>query len=301
MIFKRSIALFLLFILFFIPILSAQAQDADQQINDFSLAGYDEKGRKTWDISGKSADIFEQIIELKDLVGNMYGKKEDMRLEARRGNFDKTNGKIHVEKNVVITTSQGAKLTTESLDWDRANQLITSGDLVNINKENMFTTATGVLGRPDLNQMTLEKDVTVEIQPQKAPNKDKLDAATDEKKIVITCDGPLEIDYAKNIATFKNNVKAEREDSQIYSDTLQIYFNTDNNNSSSSSNSPMLMGASINKIIATGNVKTVRGENITYSEEAIYSSLDKKLTFLGRPRLIIYSTKDFQGLFKEGQ
>lgn len=299
MTFEKNIAFFLFFTLFFMPILSVQAEDADQQINDFSLAGYDEEGQRTWDLSGRSADIFEQIIKLKDLVGNMYGKKEDMRLTAEKGNFDKTNGKIHVEKNVVITTSQGAKLTTESLDWDRANQLITSGDLVNINKENMFTTGRGILGRPNLNQMTLEKDVTVEIRPQTQPDQDKLNTAGDEKKIVITCDGPMEIDYAQNIATFKNNVEVDREDSWIYSDTLQIYFNTNKDNSSSSSNSPMLMGASIDKIIAKGNVKTVRGENITYSQETIYTSEDKKLTFLGRSRLIIYSTEDFQSLVKE--
>ena len=61
MIFKTSILIFV-FINLVTPVLSAEEKkpqiDSDQQISDFSLAGYGEKGKKTWDLSGKSADIF---------------------------------------------------------------------------------------------------------------------------------------------------------------------------------------------------------------------------------------------------
>jgi hypothetical protein len=49
----------------------------------------------------------------------------------------------------------------------------------------------------------------------------------------------------------------------------------------------------IDKIIARGNVKVLRGENISYSEEAIYTAADKKLILTGRPKLMIFSTEDF--------
>ena len=267
--------------------------EADQQISDFSLSGFGDKGKKAWDLSGKSADIFNDVIKLKDLVGNLYGDKEDVKLTADTGDFDKGNGKIHVERNVVITTSGGAKLTTDSLDWDRVNQVVSTKDVVNIKRENMATTARGALGEPSLNKMKLEKEVKVEIEPENKA--DKIDSPKEQSKIIITCDGPLDIDYAKNVATFHNNVKVDRGDSQIYSDLMEVYFGSNKGEKAESDKAPSLMGSKIDKIIARGNVKTVRGENITYSDEAVYNGADKKITLSGRPRLIIYSTEDFKG------
>ncbi|MBM3245689.1 MAG: LPS export ABC transporter periplasmic protein LptC, partial [Candidatus Omnitrophica bacterium] len=99
-----------------------QSAESDQQISDFSLAGYGEQGKKTWELSGKSADIFDEVVKLKDITGNLYGKDEDIKLTSDKGDFNKTEGKIFLEDNVVITTTSGAKLTTDSLEWDRKKQ-----------------------------------------------------------------------------------------------------------------------------------------------------------------------------------
>ena len=39
-------------------------EEADQQISEFSLVGYGEKGQKTWDLTGQTADIFEKFSRL---------------------------------------------------------------------------------------------------------------------------------------------------------------------------------------------------------------------------------------------
>ena len=258
--------------------------ESDQQINDFSLAGYGDKGKKTWDIAGKTADIFADNVKLKKITGNMYGD-ENVKLTADKGDFNKAEGKMHLEQDVVITTDSGARLTTDSLDWDRKNDLVATPDKVNIVRENMIAEAIGATGKPALSKVSLEKEVKVQILP--ASEKDK-PPATEEEKIVITCDGPLSIDYEKNFATFNNNVKVERQDSQIYSDKMDIYFNRNTGNKESK---PGIMNSKIDKIIARGNVKIVRGLNISYSDEAIYSALDNKITLSGRPKLILYSTE----------
>jgi LPS export ABC transporter protein LptC len=298
MIYRKIV--FLIFLIFLTTIVFAQEQnstEAEQQINDFSLAGYGEKGKKSWDLSGKSADIFTDVIKLKDLTGNLYGKEEDIKLTAKKGHFNKTDGKVHLEENVVITSSGGTKLTTDSLDWDRKNQLVTSPDIVNIQRENMIAVALGAKGEPGLKNIVLEKDVKVNINP--------VNSAQGKEKIIITCDGPLEIDYEKNIATFNNNVKVERIDSTIYSDKMDVYFSQKPVNKDAkevrdvdqTKESPELMATKIEKIIARGNVKIVRGENISYSQEAIYTAADKKITLTGRPKLIIYSTEEFKDAF----
>jgi len=262
-------------------------ESSDQQVNDFSLSGYGDKGRKAWDMAGKTADIFTDTVKLKDINGNLYNDKETVNLKAQQGDFDKAKGKVHLEKDVVITTSSGAKLTTDTLDWDRKNNVVTTADPVNIERENMIAKAIGAKGQPGLNKVDLEKNVKMEI----LPSKDKSKGMMGDEKVIITCDGPLSIDYEKNFATLVNNVKVDREGSQIYSDKMDIYFNKDS--TAKQENDSGLMNSKINKIIARGNVKIVRGENVSYSDEATYSAIDKKIVLSGKPKLVFYSAEDF--------
>lgn len=263
------------------------AEEAEQQISEFSLAGYGEKGQKTWDLTGKTADIFENTIKLKDIVGNLYGK-EDINLTADKGDFDKQEGKVHLEDNVVITTAAGAKLTTASLDWDRKKELVTTSDAVNITKQNLVTTAQGAKGQTNLNRVTLEKEVRVDINP--VAEKGREPDAND--KTVITCEGPLEIDYASNIAIFKNNVKVDTQGNLIYSDIMEVYFVASAGNETKEPvGGSAFAGTQIQKIICRGNVKIVHGENVSYSEEAVYTAADKRIVLTGKPKLVIYSTE----------
>jgi len=291
---KETLLIFVLLFLFFIPAFCSTTtnQESDQQINDFSLSGYGDKGKKSWDLSGKSADIFTEEVKLKDVDGNLYGKDENVNLTAKTGDFNKKNGTVHLEKDVVITTSGGARLTTDSMDWDRNKQLVTTQDKVNIAKENIFITGTGAKGEPNLKQVALNKDVTVDINPKEKPASGGDDLAIKDK-ITVTCDGQLAVDYEKNIATFNKNVRVEKADSVIYSDTMVLYFSSAKASAKDKEDTaPGLMGNNkIDKIVARGNVKIVRGENTSYSDEAVYSAADKKIILNGRPKLVLYSTE----------
>ena len=284
---------FCLICLFFLSgifLCAAAQEEADQTVADFNLSGFGDQGKKSWELSGKSADIFSDTVKVKDISGKLYGEKEDILLTAQQGDFDKKQSAVHLEKDVVITTSGGAQLTTDSLDWDRTNQTISTKDPVNIKRETMVTTATGAVGHPDLNKISLTKDVTVEINPQ--DKQDRKDSPQD--KVVITCDGPLEIDYQKNIAVFNNNVKVEQKDVTIYSDSMDVYFLvSDKNKAGEKAEAPSVMGANLDRIVSRGNVKIVRGENISYCEQAVYTAADKKIILTGRPKLVIYSQEGF--------
>lgn len=264
------------------------AQDeAEQTVADFSLSGFAEKGKKSWELSGKSADISAEEVRLKDIVGKLYGE-EDITLTAERGKFDKEKGNVQLEDNVVITTSQGARLITDSLDWDRINHTVSTQDEVNIQRENLVADAIGAKGNPDLKKVNLEKQVRVQIDPQEKESA----GSANKEKIVITCDGPLEVDYEKNIAIFYNNVKVDQKDTQIYSDRMNVYFKIGQDydlNSQAGKEAPG-MGRQIRKIIAKGNVKIVRGDNISYSDEAEYDAKANKIILTGTPQLVIYST-----------
>ncbi len=270
-------------------LIAAENQESAQQIGDFSLSGSGEKGKKAWDLSGKSADIYNDVVKLKEVVGNHYGDKDNINLTADNGNFNKSSGVVHLEKNVVITTSSGAKLTTDSLDWDRKQQIVSTLDKVNLARSDMNLAGVGAKGQTALKQVVLEKDVRLDIQPaNKQSNK--------KEKIVITCDGPLDIDYEKNIAVFNNNVKVEKSDMTIYSDKMQVYFSP-KQEPGKKDQSPDLMSSSINKIVSQGNVRIIRGENVSYSQEAVYTALDKKISLTGRPQIVIYQTENMNAAF----
>lgn len=267
-----------------------EAKDSDQQIGDFSLSGYGEKGKKSWDLAGKSADIFNEVVKLKEVVGNHYADKDSINLTADNGDFNKNSGVVHLEDNVVITTASGAKMTTDSLDWDRKQQIVSTLDKVSIQRSDMNLTGEGAKGQTALKQMALEKNVRLDIEPQ-----DKQKSKKD--KIVIVCDGPLEVDYEKNIAIFNNNVKVETSDLTMDSDRMQVYF-TPKQEEAKKIQGAGVMSSSINKIIAQGNVRILRGGNTSFSQEAIYTAADKKIILTGRPQIEIYQTENIDATFR---
>ena len=286
----KKIVLVLAFLFLSYGVLVAEeTKESAQQIGDFTLSGSGDKGKKAWDLAGKSADIDNQIVKLKKVVANNYGDKDNINLTADNGNFDKNSGVVKLRDNVIITTTSGVKLTTDSLDWDRKQQMLSTLDKVNLARADMNLSGDGAKGQTALKQIVLKKNVRLDISPtEKQTNK--------KEKIMITCDGPLDVDYGKNIAIFNNNVKVEKSDLTIYSDKLQVYFiskQTDNHKSQDVAG----MSSSIDKIIALGNVRILRGENISNSQEAIYTAVDKKITLTGKPQIIIYQTENMNAAF----
>lgn len=108
-----------------------------------------------------------------------------------------------------------------------------------------------------------------------APDKQK-DAGADgqKKKTVITCDGEVLFDYERNIANFTNNVHVDSDDGSIVADKITVHLDPETKQ--------------VKEIIADGNVRIKRGENMTYSEKATYDAVTKKVSLAGRPKLVIY-------------
>jgi LPS export ABC transporter protein LptC len=263
------------------------AAEGQQQMSDFSLSGIGEKGKKSWDLTGKQADIASEIIKLNNIESNFYGDQENMKLTADRGNFDRAKGSLHLEKDVVITTSSGARLTTDSMDWDRKEQLVTTSDAVNIVKGDVTIDGQGARANTGLNKVNLEKDIKVQIS-----NPDALGSAA-KQKIEIECDGPLEVDYQNNLAVFKNNVKVHTQDGLMESEIMEVYFSSDKPErpGAKESRDAELDGSKIDKIVARGNVRITRGQNVSFSQEAVYSARDRRIILTGRPKLVIYSAE----------
>jgi len=155
---------------------------------------------------------------------------------------------------------------TDTLDWLQKSQVVSTEDKVNIYRGNIEAQGVGAKGKTDLKQVSLKKEVQVDI---------KEDPKTQMKATTIVCDGPLDIDYLKQVAIFNNNVKATDSESELYADKMTGYFNNETKQ--------------ITEIICEGNVKILRGEDVAYSEKAIYNAQKQTVSLVGRPKLVIYS------------
>ena len=111
----------------------------------------------------------------------------------------------------------------------------------------------------------MNEDVTVKVNTESDP--------ANEKIVTITCDGPMEIDQAKQQAVFNNNVKAMQSGRELKADRMEVYFDQTNNQ--------------IKEMVCIGNVSITQGENTTYAEKAVYRAEDQKLILSGRPKLIL--------------
>ena len=116
-------------------------------------------------------------------------------------------------------------------------------------------------------------------QPKGPAGADAKTSASEKKPdkkstTIITCDGEVEFDYERNVAYFLNNVHVDSEDGSIIADKITVHLDPDTRQ--------------VKEIVAEGNVKIRRGENMTYSDKAIYDAVTKKVSLVGRPKLVIY-------------
>src|SRR3989338_4842390 len=241
------------------------AQEQTQQFQGFNLQGYTDGGNKSWDVQGDTADVLGNMIKLTNIVANSYGDQK-VNLTARTGDINKDSGNIHLQEDVVITTEEGAKLTTDSLDWHRNDDLVKTDDFVTIQHEEMVATGTGVEAHPNKKLAQLNQDVTVRLTPDK-------EKSPQMEKVTVTCDGPLEIDQLNNSAVFNDNVVAIQTGRELKADKMEVFFDP--------------QSKKIQKVVCTGHVEVTQGENKSYSEIAVYSADDQKLILTGRPKLIM--------------
>ena len=99
-------------------------------------------------------------------------------------------------------------------------------------------------------------------------------------KTMITCDGEAQFNYEKNLAYFNKNVKVVNEEGYIDADKITVNLDP--------------ATKKVYQIVAEGNVKIQRGEDITYSDKATYVESEKKIVLEGRPKLIIFQEGSLQ-------
>lgn len=258
------------------------ASGVTQQIEGFNLVGYSDGGEKSWDIKGDKADILGDEVAVTNVDANSYGDK-DMNLTAKKGTLDKATGNVHLEQDVVITSEDGAQMKTDTLEWQRKNDLVQTKDRVVIEDKDMQVSGTGMEARPSVKSAVLKSDVTANI----AAAASGVNGEKKNNRIQITSDGPMELDQASQKAIFHDNVIAIELSTgrKLKADMMEVKFDQ--------------TAKKIEEIVCTGDVELHQGENVTHSDMLVYKADEQRMTLTGRPKLLIDpGTTDTKEFFK---
>lgn len=210
----------------------------EHRVLSFNLEGMTEKGEKKWEVIGSTA---KSISENEVRLGNIMAKtygSEEAVITADQGIYDKSKNNVRLQKNVIATIENAGPTLKEQMGFSPFP------------------------GDPSKNDAA----------------KDAAPKPKEKKKMVITCDGEVEFDYAKNMAYFKDNVKVKSADGDIDADKITVNLNPNTKK--------------INDIVAEGHVKITQHENVAYGDNAKYNEAEKKISLSGKPKLVIAQEGD---------
>ena len=179
---------------------------------------------------------------------NSFGE-QNVNLKSKKGSIDKASGNVHLEKDVVITSGQGAQMTTDTLDWKRSENIVSTQDSVEIKDDTLTITGKGMVAQPDLKTASIHENVKADVTG--------IPSGGVAQNISITSDGPMEMDQLKQVVVFNENVVAIEATTgrQLKADKMEVYFDQ--------------QAKSIKKLVCIGNVSVHQGLNISYSDKLV--------------------------------
>ena len=240
----------------------AEANNSSRDtVSTFTLVGHAENGRKKWEVSGESADLLGDTVDLSPVSARSFGEV-DVHLTARKGRFNKQTQDVHLERDVVVTTSDGARLTTETLDWSGEKGVCTTPDWITMTRPDVTVEGKGGIGTPKLKRVRVEKQVTVKFSGENGP-------------ATVTCDGPMEVDYGRKRARFWRNVQVRDAQGVIRSDRMDVILDSVTNQ--------------LERANFWGHVQVTHKSQLAFAQRANYWKNPSRTRLQGHTRVVMLS------------
>jgi LPS export ABC transporter protein LptC len=259
MIFMRSIIVTLILVFFSFN----SAVYCQQKIKDFYLSNFKEDGTHDWEVRGDEAVIHEEHVDIDDMKANYYSEDDTIVITSDKAKLNKENMDVALQDNVKIQNKEGVTLSTDSLNWNRDQNHIETTDWVQTNKDAMQVKAKGLSADTEFRKVDFEQMVEATLPDQETGD-----------LIVITCSGPLEIEYNLGQAVFNDDVVITHPQGKMFSDKAFVFFDIE--------------AKKIKKIVCEGNVKIERANNITLAKKATFYADEARIVLEGRPHLTYY-------------
>lgn len=268
--------MWVVFCLFFVPgcgrvssgtgALQDKTQTGSEQVEVIStvtLVGHTESGRKKWEVRGDTADLSAATVALSPVAATSFGERET-HLTAKRGNLDRETENVHLEGDVVVTTSDGMKMTTDTLDWESKSEIGATPDWVAVSQPGMTVVGLGGKGYQKIHRLRLEREVTVVMEGK-------------EGATVVTCDGPMHVDTKRRKARFWKNVRVQDTKGIIRSDRMDVTFNTQTNQ--------------MEKAAFFGHVQIQQDDKRAFAHRADYHQPKGETALMGHARMVMLASE----------
>ncbi|MCK4248343.1 MAG: hypothetical protein KAX15_01030 [Candidatus Omnitrophica bacterium] len=215
--------------------------EPEQALEEYTFNGFSQGTDRRWEIKGRSAEIFTDFIQMFKVKAQAFAEDGSLSVTtaAREGKMYMGTNNIRMEKDVVITTPDGAIGKTDLQE-------------VQIKKNVKVTVHDQLLVLPVTQTLNEEQDKDIQEKEKQRPT-------------IITCDGRLDIYHEKNMGKFYDNVFLDDIGGKVYCDQMDVFIDSKTQ--------------SVTKAIAMGNVRIVKGSNISYCQKAVYD-LKTKVTSL---------------------
>ena len=266
--FFKSLIINIFLFLFIALNLQAYSQ---QKIKGFYLSNLKDNGFRDWEVRGREAILHDEYVDIDEMNANYYLKDDTINITSDEARLNKESMDLYLKDNVNIKNKEGATLITDSLDWQRQKNQINTEDWVKVERNSMQIIAKGLSADTQLKNADFKEDVEVVFPDEKTG-----------ETTTITCKGPLEIEYNLGKAVFNQDVVVKNKDGTLNSDKTTLFFDNQEKR--------------IKTIIAEGNVKITRDDNVTFSQKATYTVAEQKIVLEGRPRLY-YFPKENEDIF----
>ncbi len=121
--------------------------DIKHRVHSFKLEGFTKSGENQWSIEGDFAKIIDEDIILSSIKGESFGEDFSVILTADKGIYNRASGLTELDGNVIVTTSDGGKVSMDFARWDAKKEEIKTDSRVIIEHGGIILEGTGALVR----------------------------------------------------------------------------------------------------------------------------------------------------------
>ena len=146
---------------------AASGELPDQEVSDFMVTETD-AGKPEWTLHARSAAIFNarNILSARGVRIDFFDEngERSSTLTAREGEMHQIRRDMEARGNVVLQTTEGTRMSTESLRFLNATQKIVSDEFVRVERQGDVLTGYGFESDPELKHFEFKRQVKAVVR-----------------------------------------------------------------------------------------------------------------------------------------
>jgi LPS export ABC transporter protein LptC len=146
-------------------------QQAEYQIRDVRI-NETLDGNLRWTLEADQAEVYDQrgITVMRKVVIQLFSRDGSWTVTSDEGTLENTKRDVRLRYNVVIRSSEGLEMRTETLAWRNESRILESPDAVEIQRDGTTITGQGLVVRMKEETADLRRNVRVVITDRTKSN-----------------------------------------------------------------------------------------------------------------------------------